>query len=1011
MGVVVSPNRDRVGLAFLLGILGLALVGGVASANPFGNVRNVPFASVANGPQGAIVVPARAGEVGTAAARTAAVRSAIWSQHSVASLRPAQATVDRMRQHGLVGATAQVRVPRTVVHAAGNSLVLPDLEAAIVNGAQIGASANKLEFEFEGFSIQDEDALRDYLSRAVPKARLLYGPPAFNITVKIIRDEDLQTIQGGTYDVTTNEIRIPPLSGNFPEDTYVLIMLVLHAFHDDAALFYDAWEQGMTGAVAYAVQTTPGVSPSYDPIDPGPFYCLSVYEAENQPELANPTYYPASGVTNMMVWRIAMARAAWLKCWIEDEEFFAAFNRQYYDNFTEQLAGDVPALKLLAATVLPQVEGESFFDWFEHQYVLDTSSHLGPKLYTWNIPLEISVALIVELYTTLSGGDEQPMGATARTTYWSYDFSVKLYAEEGNIIDIPGTGASAGEGFLLPTFFNIGGPQRVSVDIEAVNMHRRYIYPYSERGFESGENNLYGGIIGNAEGTIDVTGGDGLSSLEVSRGVWGDRITTTALRPMQLEIRFENKLGQTVTRTYNVGWDSYVTFIEGGEQTRVTHTFLQGETGLQLMSLPVQPLVNSAPDILGIAADRLLLAAWDPTLEGEDKYTIWPDTAPFEPGRGFWLKIFGDVSMQTFGLLPAEDEPARVYLPIGWNIIGSPRREPIGIEGIKVQLGEADPVSLSEAVDNGWVQQGIFSYDQQAGYDTVETLDPFAGYWFRILRSPGVYVHFPIAGAVGGENLAAENARQSGYEGRKLSWKLPLVASAGRLRSAAAYLGVAREAGDGADAAFDLAAPPDFGPYVKVRFVQPGDSSRDAAYLTDVRGENGTKRWELALSSSLPETEVRLSWPDLSELPAAVRPVLVDRDTGTRQYMRTSTQFAFCTDATGGSRNLAIELDTNSAAALVIGSVQTAQANEGVAVTYSLSKSAAVDMRVLNIAGRTVGIVCSDQVAPAGTSTTVWNMRNTTGRLVPDGMYLLQLTARDDEGRQIGVLRAMQLQR
>ena len=1006
MSGVAPPTRDRVGLTLLLGILGVAVVGGAAAANPFGNVRDVPFASVANGPQGAIVVPMRAGGVSTAAARTAAVRSATWSQHSAASLWPAQATINRMRQYGLVGPTAQVRVPRVVVHTAGNRLVLPDLQAAAVNGAQIGDPTNELEFEFEGFSIQDENALRDYLNRAVPKARLLYGAPAFSITVKIIRDEELQTLQGGTYDVTTNEIRIPPLSGNFPEDTYVLIMLVLHAFHDDAVLFYDAWEQGFTGAVAYAVQTTPGVSPGYDPIDPGPFYCLSVYEAENQPELANPTYYPASGAMNMLVWRIAMARAAWLKCWIEDEGFFAAFNRQYYDNFTEQLAGDVPALKLLAATVLPQVEGESFFDWFERNYVLDTSAHLGPKLYTWNIPLEISVALIVELYTTFSGGDEQPMGTTARTTYWSYDFSVKLYAEEGNIIDIPGGGDSAGEGFLLPTFFNIGGPQRVSVDIEALNMHRRYIYPYSERGFEAGENNLYGGIIGNAEGTIDVTGGDGLSNLEVSRGVWGDRITATGLRPMQLEIRFENKLGQTVTRTYNVGWDSYVTFIEGGEQTRVTHTYLKGETGLYLMSLPVRPMVNSAPDILGIAADKLLLAAWDPTLEGEDKYTIWPDTAPFEPGRGFWLKIFADINMQTFGLLPAEDEPARVYLPIGWNIIGSPRREPISIEGIQVQFGEAEPVSLAEAVDNGWVQQGIFSYDQQAGYDTVETLNSFAGYWFRVLRSPGVYVYFPVAGAV-----AAENVTESGGEARKLTWKLPLVASAGRLRSAAAYLGVAREAGGGADAAFDMLAPPDFGPYVKVRFVQPGDSGHAAAYLTDVRGESGRQRWELAASSSLPETEVRLSWPDLSELPAAVRPVLVDRDTGRRQYMRTSTQFAFRTDATGGSRNLAIELDTEPAEALVVGLVCTTQASEGVAITYSLSKSAAVSMRVLNIAGRTVGVLCSERIQPAGTSRTVWNMRNTTGTLVPGGMYLLQLTARDEEGRQVAALRPMQLQR
>jgi len=41
----------------------------------------------------------------------------------------------------------------------------------------------------------------------------------------------------------------------------------------------------MAGAAATAVQTAPGVSPSYSPYDPGPFYSLSVYECENQPAL------------------------------------------------------------------------------------------------------------------------------------------------------------------------------------------------------------------------------------------------------------------------------------------------------------------------------------------------------------------------------------------------------------------------------------------------------------------------------------------------------------------------------------------------------------------------------------------------------------------------------------------------------------------------------------------------------------------------------------------------------
>jgi hypothetical protein len=163
----------------------------------------------------------------------------------------------------------------------------------------------------------------------MPIARAIYGPPAFSITVKIIQDDELQVLQGGTYDVTTNELRLPPMSGNFPEDTFTLIMLVLNAFHDDVALFYDSWEQGMAGAAATIVQTSPGVSPSYDPIY-GSFYSLPVYEPQNQPPLGNNTWYTGPDFSGMYVFRVSQARAAWTKCYVEDPQFFLNFNTRFY---------------------------------------------------------------------------------------------------------------------------------------------------------------------------------------------------------------------------------------------------------------------------------------------------------------------------------------------------------------------------------------------------------------------------------------------------------------------------------------------------------------------------------------------------------------------------------------------------------------------------------------------------------------------------------------------------------
>jgi len=440
-------------------LVGLQTLAGAA----FRNTSNAPFASRCNGPQGAIVVARQKGTVGTA---SSAKLRALKAQHNATKLKRASASYRRLVKNHLKPTGGQVRFPRMMVETFDGKLVQPNLSRVAQTKAAIGAEANNLTFEYQGFSDSDKAALQTYLATAYPKAKLVYGPPAFNMTVKIIQDDAVESVQGGIYDATTNEIHLPPLSGNFPEDTYILLLLVLHAFHDDAALYYDAWEDGMAGAAAYAIQMMPGVSPGYDIIDPGPFYCLSVYEPENQPELGNSTFYPASGATNMLVWRVAMARAAWQKCWIENSTFFADFNRAYYAAYTGALPGDIPSLKELAAGVLPTVEGTAFSAWYQQQYALDTSVRAGKKLYTWNIPLSDAVALITETYDTLADGDEIPFGGQARTIYWDYTKENQLYAEEGNLIDIPPGGSTPGEGFLLPTFFNVGRAQRITVQVD-----------------------------------------------------------------------------------------------------------------------------------------------------------------------------------------------------------------------------------------------------------------------------------------------------------------------------------------------------------------------------------------------------------------------------------------------------------------------------------------------------------------------------------------------------------------
>lgn len=983
-----------------------SLVSPVAAAT-FRNTRNTRFSSRCSGPQGAIQIVSSTGQL-RAAAQSAAVRA----QHNPLALRAAAASVRRMQRYGLVSPKAEVRFPRTIVHTTNNQLILPDLMQAASSRA-LGEATNTLTFDYVGWSAADQATLAGYLNTALPKAKQIYGPPAFNLTVKIIQDDTLDEIQGGTYDVSTNEIRIPPLSDNFAEDSYVLLMLVLNAFHDDALLYYDAWEQGFIGAAAYVIQTRSGVSPGYDPVDPGPFYCLSVYEPQNQPELGNSTFYPASGAANMLVWRIAMARAAWLKCWIENPAFFSQFNSLYYAGYSSALAGDIPSLKELAAQVVPTVEGTPFVEWYEHQYVLDTSVRTGAKLFTWNIPLTESVALITELYETLSDGDERPFGGTAKTTYWNYAYDTELYAEEGNTISIPSSGTTPGEGFLLPTFYNIGGAQRITVQIDVAGLRGEYLYPYNVRGFEAGENNFYGAIAGANAGTLDAVGGDGLTGATVAQGVWGGRITTNALSPLQTTVTFTDGAGQKVTRLCNIGWDSYCCFLQAGTQATQSHTYAFDLTGLHLMSLPLAPLSTSAAEVLGIPAEQLLLAWWDPRLAGTNKYRIWPSFPFSGPGRGYWLRVLEDTTVTLTGLQADASASYSVPLQADWNLVGSPRLTDVALEDLQVQVGDDAPLSWQDAITNHVIQNSLYGYSQTAGYELKDTLEPWQGYWVRCLSSTGADLVFPAAATTASKSVPARTVSTGEAAARRtggLAWRLPLVVQAGKLRSAAAYVGAAADASTGLDT-HDLAAPPSFGQYVQVRFAHSDWGPNSGQYLSDVQPTGAAiQSWEMTVSCTVPNADVQVSWPDLTQLPRSLRPILTDATTGARVYMRTTTGYGFRTGAGGGSRVLTLTTDA-TASPLTVTGLASRSARGMAQFTYTLGTDATVTARVLNVAGRHVRTLSTGLVQTAGQKSLLWNARSDTGQQVPSGLYLMEVVACNDLGQRVRAVTSVYLRR
>jgi hypothetical protein len=431
----------------------------------------------------------------------------------------------------------------------------------------------------------------------------------------------------------------------------------------------------------------------------------------------------------------------------------------------------------------------------------------------------------------------------------------------------------------------------------------------------------------------------------------------------------------------------------------VSHHWDVGTNGLHLISLPVTPLEADAPEVFGIPASDFLLARWEPSLPPEGAYRIWPSIDPLAMGRGYWLRILSAVDATVSGLKAAGDEDFSIDLKLGWNMIGSPRTDPVPVANLMVAVGTNTPVTLAQAVTAHVVQSGIFGYSQSTGYELAESLTPFAGYWIRCINAAGCRLVFPGTAAA----TASVRAKSS-----NVAWRLPLVARAGA-QGATAYLGCAADATDKADAQYDAMAPPQMGAGVTCLLAADGAK---AAYATDFRpATRGDGGWELEVGCQEAGTPVVLSWPDMSSLPQDVRPVLIDEAAGRRQYMRTTTEYTIAATASGTSRRLRIEVPKPSAGGLAITALAQQPTAAGVELAYTLSAEAAVNATVVNIAGRPVRSLARDRAQAAGANALLWNLRDDGGSLAPNGTYLLRLEAYGPDGQRVSRLQSLQVLR
>lgn len=411
--------------------------------------------------------------------------------------------------------------------------------------------------------------------------------------------------------------------------------------------------------------------------------------------------------------------------------------------------------------------------------------------------------------------------------------------------------------------------------------------------------------------------------------------------------------------------------------------------GLNFVGVPVFPTQEHPLDVFG--ADSRV-ARWDPGLGQNGGYVVarqgvLPEVLRVEPGRGFWVAVDANRTVDVPGRPVSPDAALDVPVFAGWNMLANP-------------LGQPMPWTALGITEGMPVRNFGFIYDKQnnqyvmvssvVGQGIVDTVPTNAAFWLYALARTTLHIH--------GGTAAAAEPRQLKLSGA--DFLIPVAASAGDSRDGAVLIGVltGRE--------IQVENPPAFEGMVDL-YVD----SASGPMAADVKNQAAASMsWKLTVIAPAGAEQVAIELPDLSRVPADKQVILRDLDTGRATYMRTQPR---CVVSTAGSRvrHLELVIEDKRDNCLTVSSAQARQEGSRAVVTFGLSAPARVRAEVVNMAGRLVRTLAADRMLPAGVNSMAWDLRNSQGAAVPAGRYLIRIIAVADNGQQVAAVAAVTVRR
>lgn len=1054
--------------------LALAALAGLsvssARAQTYRNVVNTRFNTISDGPMQAIVVDVPGGADAKAVDAAVAARvNAARKARSSGLARQVEYLKRKFRWKGDVSPG----IPDIVYVRRQGRLAVASIPPGKTRGGDeitfvIPVNANPPVAGDGSWTQTQKDELTAIVNTMYPALKSVYGSPLWTGTVTIINGDnqgimtDPNALSGGIYDVSRQQIFFAQYN-TLQSRVLNLTQMMAIAFHGPASISFDAWERGMARAATIEAIRSSGISNAATYIQDPTWSALDRYELLNQPALGNDRFFPVSKVNgvansasfpNMLLPRLIMSGSAWLKVSAESPSFFRNFNQLYLAAYKLDITtkNNVPALKAIAAQAVTggQVEGIAFPDWYNRQFVLDTSVSPGTKLYALVSPLrpapaddDFSIAIVLYYYQTVfdaqANSDEANLNGTCFPIYWDFTSQNRLFlAAQYERVEI-----LSGQGSVAPTFFNtiggdasLNGMMRVAIDLPVNDDNLRlYVAPRS-MGKQDAPNNFWGVVVGADTGKVKIQTDIGLSQeFDVKQGAFGglahllpdgDPFT----RPQTGTLTFTPVTGTPVTRRVNLAFGGYVpVFYVADPIATVDHTFPAGPA---MISFPVRPLKPRAGDAMVdpttaqplFTDNNLLMARWQQNLNRTDgdNYQRYPIMDPIEPGKGYWENFPAATPVRVQGQTTASEPLVSQGLQHGWNQIGNPYDTTLPLSALQFQyLAANDQVSdLPTAIGKGWIvaqlvgttNVAIWDFSPTSGYVPATSLEPWKGYWIRVLVSEGVTITYPNPA---GRAVKIKSTRVASLPSVGKGWAIPLTLRSTDGLGGTAWLGQNNMATNGYNAKLDAQRPPEFSRAIPIITFEHTDwGANNGRYYSDIRATGSRDAWEVTLYTPKPHQSYTLNWSDLTSVPRATRLILVDPATGKRQYMQSTSSYTF-SSGDGPSRKLQILPEQRGAGVLQIMNM-IARTSRGVGagtveVAYDLNQSASVTAEIRGIDGRMVRRLSASRAATVGTNTVLWDTKDDRAVSVPAGSYMVNITARTPEGETAHTFRMVTLVR